>query len=228
MKTSPKFCRHALALLFAVTIGTATAQAQKQAEEKIILPPSPAPPIAQPLPTPLQAKPVADKLAPAGWMRYEVGEPLVFSLLLPTQPMGMVDRVNVAPGVEGISRIYLSVADTGVYGVSFMDALPAELLTEPRRRTFFEGFSQEFAEGFQARMKERGMEVRLTMLEQRAASASGMTGYEQDFSYGQVMGRVRVVFGAGSAYAVMAIWNGLSLNSERSAFFESLKVSAKR
>jgi hypothetical protein len=63
----------------------------------------------------------------------------------------------------------------------------------------------------------------------RAQSAKGKaTGYEQDFSYGEAMGRVRLVFDSGSAYAVVAIWKGLSSNTEIDAFFESLEVNTKR
>jgi hypothetical protein len=66
------------------------------------------------------------------------------------------------------------------------------------------------------------------MLEQRTATVSGLAGYEQDFSYDKVMGRVRLVFDPASAYAVVAVWPGSSSNSEVSAFFESLKVNPKR
>ena len=77
-------------------------------------------------------------------------------------------------------------------------------------------------------MKADKQEGQLTILEQRTATAGGLAGYEQDFSYGRATGRVRLVFDAGSAYAVAAVWNGLSSNSERQAFFESLQVKAKR
>jgi hypothetical protein len=223
-KITAKLCRAALAFLFAVTIGAAQARAQESAEGKTVSPPS-RPGVQA---TPLPARPVADKLAPSRWTRYEIGEPSRFSLILPSEPVARVERSNIIPGVPGISQIYLSAADSGVYGLSYAEALPDALRNEARRQTFFEGFVKEFAEGFKASMKERGMDLRLTMLERRAATVGGLAGYEQDFSYGTVMGRVRLVFGGRSAYAVMAIWNGLSSNSERNAFFESLKVNEKR
>jgi hypothetical protein len=227
MKITSKFGRAALALLFAVTIGTAQARAQKSAEGKPVAPPSPSANVPE-SPSPLPARPAEDKLAPARWTRYEIGEPARFSLILPAEPDTKVEQVRIIPGVAGLSHTYLSVADSGVYGVSYIDALPAALMNEERKRMVFERFVKEFAEGFQARMKERGTPVTLTMSEQRTATLGGLVGYEQDFSYGQVMGRVRLVFDAGSAYAVVAIWNGMSSNSERNAFFESLKVNAKR
>ena len=77
-------------------------------------------------------------------------------------------------------------------------------------------------------MKARGLGVTLTMSELRAAAVGGLAGYEQDFSYGEAVGRVRLVFDARSAYAVVAVSHRLSSNSERKAFFESLKVNTKR
>lgn len=225
MKTTPTLCRLALALLFAATMGTAT-RAQKSTQGKNPSPATGAP--ASPLPTPLPAKPVADTLAPARWARYDFGEPTLFSLIFPAEPSPRVERVQIIPGVAGVAHSYMSVADTGVYGVSYIDALPAAQMNEARKRLVFDEFVKEFAEGFQARMKEQGMTVNLTMSEQRTTTVGGLAGYEQNFSYGQVMGRVRLVFNAGSAYAVVAIWNGLSSNSERNAFFESLKVDMKR
>lgn len=225
MKITPILCRFALALLFAATMGTA-ARAQKSTQGKNPSPSTGAP--ASPLPTPLPAKPVADNLAPARWTRYDFGEPMLFSLIFPAEPSPRVERVQIIPGVVGVSQSYMSVADTGVYGVSYIDALPAAQMNEARRRKVFDEFVKEFAEGFQARMKEQGMTINLTMSEQRATTMGGLAGYEQDFSYGQVMGRVRLVFNAGCAYAVLAIWNGLSAQSERNAFFESLKVNTKR
>lgn len=229
MKISPKLCRLVLALFFCacvVTFGTASARAQKNSEGKTISPP-PVPPSAQPTPPPIPAKPVADKLAPAGWTRYAVGEPALFSLILPAEPGASVERMNITPGVAVTVRTYLSSTDSGVYGATYVEDLPAASLTETMKRSFFEGFVKGFAEGFQEGMKTNGVDGQLTMLEQRTATASGLAGYEQDFSFDRLTGRVRLVFDGGRAYAVMAFWNALSTNSERSIFFESLRVTKR-
>lgn len=80
-------------------------------------------------------------------------------------------------------------------------------------------------DGFQESVKSRGVITSPKRLAQRAATADGLAGYEQDFSYERLMGRVRLVFDGRRAYAVMAVWNGLSSNSERDTFFESLRVT---
>ncbi|HEV2882603.1 MAG TPA: hypothetical protein VGX24_15110 [Pyrinomonadaceae bacterium] len=226
MKTNSNFSLLPLALVCALAACASPARAQRTDSSSSAAAPA-ADTVAQPA-APLPAKPVADKLAPAGWTRYEVGEPARFSLLLPGEPMAKVDRVTIIPGVVASTRTYLSVTGSGVYGVSYLDKLPAALRDDTQKRAFFAGYTKEFAEGFQAGMKNRGLTVSLTMLEQRAASVDGLAGYEQDFSYGNVMGRMRLVFDAGSAYAVVAVWKGLSSDGEISAFFESLKVNTKR
>lgn len=227
MKINPNFYRHALALLFVVTIGTAQARAQKSAEGKVVSPPSP-PGAQASQPQALPARAVADKLAPAGWTRYEVGEPSRFSLILPAVPGASAERMELMPGVTVTVRTYLSSTDSGIYGATYVDDLPAAMMNETAKRTFFEGFIKGFAEGFQEGMKANGGGGQLKWVEQRAATASGLAGYEQDFSFDRLAGRVRLVFEGGRAYAVMAFWNALSSNSERATFFESLKVSTKR
>jgi hypothetical protein len=224
MNTDAKLFLLSLSLLCALAHGTATPARAQRAKDapaaNAATPPAP--------PAPLPARPVADKLAPAGWMRYEIEDPARISLLLPGEPVARVDRVSVVPGTSSLSRSYMSVADSGVYGLSYVDALPAVLRQEGRKREFFAGFAKEFAETIQASIKARGTDVSLTMSEPRAASIGGLAGYEQDFSYGTLMGRVKLVFDGANAYAVVAVWNGLSSNSERSAFFDSLQIDAKR
>ncbi|HEV7903828.1 MAG TPA: hypothetical protein VGO96_08310 [Pyrinomonadaceae bacterium] len=228
MKLTRKFYQPALALLFVVAFGTVSAQAQKGADEKVVLPPSPSPPLAQAPLLPLPVKPVADTLAPAGWTRYEVGEPALFSLLLPAEPGASAERVDVMHGVLLAVRTYMSPTDSGVYGATYVDDLPAATMNEMSKRTFFEGFVKGFAEGFEREMKTHGATGTLQMSEQRTATMSGLAGYEQDFSFDKLQGRVRLVFDGGRAYAVLAFWNALSSNSERNTFFESLKVNRKR
>lgn len=232
MKITSKLSPPALALLFVVAIATAPARAQTGTEGKIILPPTPPPPSTQasPLPpSPLPAKAVADKLAPAGWTRYEIGEPARFSLLLPAAPESSVEQQNdLFPGVSVTTRTYLSSTDSGVYGATFVDDLPAAIMNEEAKQTFFEGFVSGFAQGFQEGMKAHGASGEVRMLDQRAARASGLAGYEQGFSFETLTGRVRLVFEGRRAYAVMAFWNALSTNSERDTFFASLKVKPKR
>lgn len=223
MKTAANFSRLTLAALVMLALGAGSMWAQS-AEGKAV----PPPPIKQPPPPPLRARPVADKLAPAGWTRYEVGEPARFSLILPAPPNESVERMNLASGVAVTARTYLSSTDSGVYGATYVDDLPAAMRNEAMKRTFFEGFVKGFAEGFQSGMKANGVAGQLQMLEQRTTTANGLAGYEQDFTFDKLMGRVRLVFEGGRAYAVLAFWNGLSSNSERNTFFESLKVNTKR
>lgn len=211
-----------LALVCALTAGVSPVRAQGAKGNAA------APGANNAKPESLPARPVADKLAPAGWTRYEIGEPPRFSLILPGEPTATVNRVTVIPGVAATTHNYLSITDSRVYGVSYLAKLPAALQDDARKRTFFEGYVQEFARGFQAGMKTRGMTVSLTMLELRTAAVDGLAGYEQDFSYGEATGRVRLVFDPGSAYAVVAIRKGLSSNTESDAFFASLKVNTKR
>lgn len=222
MKPTPTFSLLSLALICTLTAGASSVRAQDAKGNTA------APDADAAKPESLPARSVEDKLAPAGWTRYEIGQPARFSLILPAEPVATTDRPEIVSGVTATMRNFMTVTDTGGYGVSYLDTLPPALLNETGKRAFFERFVKGFTAGFQLQMKARGMDVALTMLEQRRAGVGGVMGYEQDFSFGMATGRVRLVFDARSAYAVVAVWNALSSNSERKAFFESLKVDTKR
>ena len=225
MKTVARFSLLSLALFCALTGGTWPARAQKEGAQSGTAAPAAA---KATQPASLPARPVADKLAQAGWTRYEIGEPARFSLILPAAPIATTERPDILPGVTATMRNFMTVSDSGGYGVSYLETLPPALLDETGKRAFFERFIRGFTGSFRLKMEARGVDVALTMLEQRRAAVGGLAGYEQDFSFGMATGRVRLVFDARSAYAVVAVWNVLLSNSERNAFFESLKVNTKR
>lgn len=219
MKTSSKFLPLSLALLCALTCGTPAASAQRARGKAAA---------ATAQPPPLVARPVADKLAPAGWTRYEIGQPTRFSLLLPGQPSGSTERMTLTPKIAVTVRNYMSLGESGLYGATYIDDLPAEIMNAAMKRTFFESFVEGFAKGFQTQMSKSGARGQMKMLEQRAATAAGLSGYEQDFSFETMTGRVRLVYDGARAYAVLSFWNDPATNADRVAFFDSLRVSRAR
>lgn len=222
MKTVPKFPLIPLALLCVLTLGATTASAQRPRRE------TPTPPVATTEPVPLAARPVVDKLAPAGWTRYEIGSPMRFSLLLPGEPSGSQERMNLSPTLSVMVRNYMSLGNSGLYGATYIDNLPAEIMNAAMKRTFFEAFVKGFAEGFQTTMNSRGASEQVTMLEHRTATAAGLAGYEQDFAYDKMKGRVRLVYDGERAYAVLSFWSDPATDADRIMFFNSLRVSRRR
>jgi len=216
MKTVLKFSLISFALLCALTPETSPARAQGTT----------AAPIAQP--APLVARPVADNLAPAGWTRYEIGQPMRFSLILPGEPSGSQERMSLTPKLVVTVRNYMSLGDSGLYGATYIDDLPAELMNDAMKRTFFESFVKGFAEGFQTQMSKTGTSGQVKMLEQRAATAAGLAGYEQDFAFDKMTGRVRLVYDGARAYAVLSFWSDPATEADRIAFFDSLRVNKRR
>jgi len=226
MKTASNFSQLALAGLIILTLGATTVWPQS-AEGKVV--PPPPPPIQQGPPPPLPIKPVADTLAPAGWARYGIGEPERFSLILPAPPEVSSERITLAPGVVMAVRYYMTSGAAGVYGATYIEDLPAAGdMTETQRRAFFDGFVKGFVDGFQEGMQKQGSTEQLKMLEQRSATASGLAGYEQDVSFALYTGRLRLVFDGRRAYALIALWTADASESERKAFYESLRVNTKR
>ena len=224
MNTTSHLRKLALALLFASTLGVASTRAQSTTQGK------PAPPAAATAqPPPLAVKAVADKLAPAGWTRYEIGQPSRFSLILPAAPTEIMNKLDVTSGVTLTVRNYMVGTETGVYGATYIVGFSnAANWTEANKKTFFEGFARGFVKGFQEGMSKKGATEELKVTAQRTATVSGIAGHEQDFAFGAILGRVRMVFAGQSAYAIAAFWNAQASESERKAFFESLQVNTKR
>jgi hypothetical protein len=222
MKTIPKFPLFSLALLCTVACAAFPAAAQPARRK------TPPAPIAASEPSPIPARPVADKLAPAGWTRYEIGSPMRFSLILPGEPSGSQERIALTPAITVMIRNYMSLGASGLYGATYIDDLPAELMTAAMKRTFFESFVKGFAEGFQTQMSKVGQTEQVKMLEQRAATAGGLAGYEQDFAFDRMTGRVRLVYDGARAYAVLSFWSDAATDADRIAFFDSLRVNRRR
>lgn len=226
MNATSNLRKLALALLFATVLGASSSLHAQRAQGK------PAAPVAAPAAPPQQplaVKAVEDKLAPAGWVRYEIGQPSRFSLILPAAPQESMNQLDMTPGVTLTVRNYMVGSETGVYGATYIVGFSASnSWTDANKKTFFEGFAKGFVRGFQEGMSKQGVTDELKVLAQRTATASGFAGHEQDFAFGAILGRVRMVFAGQSAYAVAAFWNERASESDRKAFFESLRVNTKR
>lgn len=227
MKTMRKFPQLFVALLCGLMFASATASAQRV---RRTTPPTPAPSPsnAATQPSPLAARPVVDKSAPAGWTRYEVGNPVRFSLLLPAEPSESHERMTLNPTLTVTVRNYMSLGGSGLYGATYIDDLPAKIMNATMKRMFFESFVKGFAEGFQTTMNSRGATEQVTMLEQRTATAAGLAGYEQDFAYDKMTGRVRLVYDGSRAYAVLSFWSDPATDGDRIMFFDSLRINRRR
>jgi len=230
MKTAFNFSKLALASLVILTFGVMSVWAQRPKGK--VAPPPPPPPVRQESPPPLlPIKSVADTLlAPAGWMRYRIGEPERFSLILPVPPEAGGERATFATGEVMTVRTYMSLGAAGVYGANYIEDVPVAVAggTEGVQHAFFDGFVKGFAGEFQEVMKKQGSTEQLKILEQRSATAGGLAGYEQDLSFGLVTGQLRLVFDGRRAYGLMALWPADAPESERKLFFESLRVNRKR
>jgi hypothetical protein len=77
-------------------------------------------------------------------------------------------------------------------------------------------------------MNKNGSTEQVKMLEQRPATAAGLAGYEQDFAFDKMTGRVRLVYDGARAYAVLSFWSDPATDGDRTAFFDSLRVNKGR
>ena len=222
MKTTTKFSLLSLSLVCALTACAPHARAQGAKGNAA------APAANSAKPESLPARPVADKLAPAGWTRYEIGRPMQFSLILPGEPLVSTERMVFSPTLTVTVSNYISLGESGLYGAIHMSDLPVELMNEAFKRTYFESFIKGFARGFEAGMSRGDSTAQMQLLELRAATAAGLAGYEQDLAFDKMKGRVRLVYDGARAYAVLSFWSDPAMDADRAAFFKSLRVGRRR
>ena len=223
MKTFAKFSLLSLALVCAlIHAATVPARAQRARGKTA------GTAAGKPAPPQIAARPVADTLAPAGWTRYEIGQPTRFSLILPAAPTTSAERMTLTSKITVTVRNYMSLGASGLYGATYIDDLPQELMNDAMKQTFFEYFVKGFAEGFQEGMKKGGSTGQIRMVAQRATTSGGLSGYEQDFTFDAMTGRIRLFYDGARAYGVLSISTDPASDADRMAFFDSLRVNRGR
>ncbi|HEY0003303.1 MAG TPA: hypothetical protein VGB17_00735 [Pyrinomonadaceae bacterium] len=181
---------------------------------------------------PLRMTAVEEASAPAGWKRYQFGDPLLFSAILPGAPQAQSEKFTDAKGPL-VVRLYMAASPTGgVYGLNYAEAAPTMALdkSETESRRFFTNYMAGFIAGFKKGLQDRGMtaELETQTSPERRVKISGLDGYEQDIAIGPFNGRSQVVFLGRNIYAAIALWNQNNPLSERTAFFNSFQIRHAR
>lgn len=170
-----------------------------------------------------------DSALPAAWKRYNFDQPLAFSLILPGEPE---QRAHTIIGGTEKSHVYLSRNSSGVYGLTYIDNLPAvaRRAEEDGNEFFFDLFIKEFALKLQPNGQEKsaGPESKqFKVTSEKPVVISGFDGLERDFSIGSFQGRAQLARMGEAAFCLIAIWQPTAPLAEQEAFFKSLKVSSE-
>jgi len=130
-------------------------------------------------------------------------------------------------GAPEMTRVHVSNTRSGVYGVAYLNDLPAaaRLSTESGNEFLFNMFIKPIAVSFQRIAQTNNGSLKPRMLEQRKAIVSGIEGLDQDFSLGAFTERARMLRGGQTGICVVAIWKqDTSSIDQTAAFFDSVKV----
>lgn len=220
MKSLP-LLKKFLAVSIVVVSASLCGQAQKQQ------------PIPAPTPseiTPLRMTVVEEPSALSGWRRYQFGDPMLFSGVLPTEPQYQSEKFPVAQG-SLVTRLYMAASASGVYGLNYIES---PLATTPgqadaQNRTFFNNYMKGFIDGFKKGLEQRGFtDLETKTSPERQVRISGLDGFEQDLTVGPFAGRTQVVFIGRKVYAAVALWREDSPVNERTVFFNSFQIRDKR
>jgi hypothetical protein len=176
----------------------------------------------------LKVSVVDDKLAPAGWARYQVDDPAIFSAIFPRQPEA---KSTIASGSDGGSlvRSYIASSDTAGYGIIYMTDQEGtvEVKTDEQKKTSFNNFIHGFANGFLG--IERGKEnTKFRITTEQQVRISNLDGYEKEFILGDFQGRAQMVFTGRKKFAVIAFWTEKNPVKEHDTFFSSFILNPQR
>lgn len=195
-------------------------------------PPPPSPSNYQPPPTP--AKPTAPPRkvvpgfsAPAGWQRYEVGEPRLFAFNIPAEHEVETEAVRLGPGLVAHSYTYSGETDDGTYLAYYIEKLPidAERMSEKYKTQFYAGVWQGLVGGIRQELEQNGLLLKFESGESRPAKVSGLDAREQDFTLGFIKGRARMVLSGSRVFLVLVMEDGeAGLSVTGLAFLNSLEV----
>ncbi len=170
-----------------------------------------------------QVRAIDESSASTEWKRYYLIDTPSLSLILPSEP----EQTTHDSGAPEMTRIHVSNNKSGVYGVAYLNDLPAaaRLSTESGNEFLFNMFIKPIAVSFQRIAQTNNGSLKPRMLEQRKAIVSGIEGLDQDFSLGAFTERARMLRGGQTGICVVAIWKqDTSSIDQTAAFFDSVKV----
>lgn len=160
--------------------------------------------------------------SPAGWKRYHFGDPVVFSAILPRNPMVIT---NPLQSEEGGIHIFMATDGTSVYGVGYLQVREEnEKLQQQRVQNFLVGLF----DGAARMAKEMGITDEPKLSEIRRAKVDRLDGYEQEAVIGQLVITARAATLGDDLYAVYVMRRGEGTASDRNAFFNSFQIRVAR
>lgn len=215
----------------------ATPRAQGQAGPATNPPPPPPkvvlqvePPAAAPTPKPPPPPPskvVQGATVPAGWQKYEFGEPRLFSVALPAKHEVETEVVKLGPKLFAPGYTYSGETDDGTYIAYYMEKLPidAARMPEKYKNDFYEGVWKGLVDGIRQEMEKNGILLQLESGESRPAKVSGLDARDQDFTLGPVGGRVRMVLSGSRIFLALLMEDSEKpVSAAGLAFLNSLEV----
>jgi hypothetical protein len=192
---------------------------------------NPEPPTVKPIP-PLPYKSVDERQGTGAWKRFQFGDPLLFSLILPQPPK--TNNLYTTGSDGGVTTWYF-VANSLVasYGAAYSiydeySSNPGTQKTEAQKRAGYNNFAAGFVNGLlqgtQAAEGERGR-----VLAERRIRAGGVDGFERDFAFTAYQGRLQMFYVGQRSVVLFAIWKPeVDSSKERADFFKSLTLDLAR
>jgi hypothetical protein len=179
---------------------------------------------SNPVQTELPFRAVENVSAPVGWKRYQFGDPVLFSVVLPGEPVASSN--SEARGDEnGVVHLFLARDGMSFYGLSYGRVREAtDRLQQRRAPNFLAGV----VDGIIRMIKEKGVRDEPKVGELRSAKVAGLDGYEVEAVIGRLVITARAATLGDNLYAIYVMRSEEGSASNRSAFFNSFEIRGPR
>jgi len=166
------------------------------------------------------------KSGPAGWERFQIGEPPLFTIAFPQAPQGLSRITSRKDAPE--QTVFVAANQTTVFTVSLSvtDSEPAK--SEHQKWKDFNNSAAGFVDGLKKNQLVDAGETPTLARDKRIRLNSGIEGFQREVSYRQRSCRVQVFSIGPHLLMVSTIWNTPSPERERELFFNSLTLEMAR
>lgn len=213
--------------LCAAALCAAPPHASAQTRPGTSAPPADGPPAPSPTPKPKAIPRKVVPGAPAGWERYEFGEPRLFAIALPSKHEAETEFVALGGAQPSSAHTYSGETDDGNYIALVMENLPfdAARMPEKLKQDFYDGVWAGMVAGIKKDMEQNGVLLTLDPGTSKSAKVSGIDGREQEFKLGLLQGRARMVLSGSRIFLVLLMEDAdAGLSPAGLAFLNSLEV----
>ncbi len=166
---------------------------------------------------------------PKGWQIYKLGSKDTFKVAMPKKPeieseeMKGIDKpIKITYFTSSSDEILAIIAD--IYDLP----LNSDSLSEANKLELFKKVREGLISGIKSELDKKGFKAEIKFSKQNNVTLRGISGYEQDFTLGQIKGRTRMLSIKDHIYIFFTMLLDDSQESLMGDFFDSFNYTGAK